>query len=219
MEAAANIYNLLGIPSHQCLFSAEIKHGYWAVNVHPDDHHYLTFYVPGIGQVQPTHMSQGARTSVFIFGEPMNIILEPIPSPKPEPSLFHVKTPKDSALLAFYMNDIFGTFKTYQKQYIFLHDHFFPHMVWSKPKLAFSKLKIGMTKIFALGEEYEIGRRIRLKSDKIEKILIWPIPKDQTAVRAFLDTIQSTKHWVLGFTKLTRLLICLTGKAEWQWTK
>ena len=44
-------------------------------------------------------------------------------------------------------------------------------MVWSKLKLAFSKLKIGMNKIFALGEEHEIGRRITLKLDKIEKIL------------------------------------------------
>lgn len=30
-----------------------------------------------------------------------------------------------------------------------------------------------MTKIFVLEEEYEIGERVRLKSDKIEKILNW----------------------------------------------
>ena len=28
MEAAANVHSLLGIPSHQCLFSDDIKHGY-----------------------------------------------------------------------------------------------------------------------------------------------------------------------------------------------
>ena len=197
IEAAANVHNLLGIPSHQCLFSADTKHGYWAVNVHPDDHHYLAFHVPGIGQVQPTRMPQGARTSVFTFGELMNIVLRPIPSPKTELSLLHTKTPQDSALLAFYMDDTFGAFKTYQEQYMFLRDHFFPRMVWSKLKLAFSKLKIGMTKIFALGEEHEIGGRIRLKSDKIEKILTWPVPQDQTAVRAFLGTIQSIRRWFL----------------------
>ena len=46
-----------------------------------------------------------------------------------------------------------------------------------------------MTKIFVLKKEYKIRGRIRLKSDKIEKILTWPIPKDQTAVIAFLGTI------------------------------
>ena len=60
-------------------------------------------------------MSQRAKTSIFIFGEPMNIILGPILFPKPEPSLFHAKTPNDSASLAFYMDDIFEAFNTYQE--------------------------------------------------------------------------------------------------------
>lgn len=40
-----------------------------------------------------------------------------------------------------------------------------------------SKVKTEMTsKIFVLGVEYKIGRKVRLKSDKIEKILFWLIP-------------------------------------------
>lgn len=66
-------------------------------------------------------------------------------------------------------------------------------MVWSKLKLVFSKLKIGITKIFILGEEYKIGTKIILKSDKIKKILTWPISQDQIAVRAFLGIIQSIR--------------------------
>lgn len=75
----------------------------------------------------------------------------------------------------------FEVFKTYQEQFIFLCDHCFPRMVWSRLKLILSKVKIRMTKIFALGEEYEIGGRVKLKSDKIEKIFTWPIPQDQIA--------------------------------------
>ena len=56
---------------------------------------------------------QGARTSVSTFGKLMNILLGLISSPKPEPSLLHVKTSKDFASLAFYINDIFRAFKTY----------------------------------------------------------------------------------------------------------
>ena len=48
-----------------------------------------------------------------------------------------------------------------------------------------------MTKIFVLGEEHKISKRVRLKPDKIEKIITWPVPQDQTMVRAFLGTIQS----------------------------
>ena len=92
-----------------------MKHGYWVVNVHPDDRHYLAFHVPGIGQVQPTRMSQGARTLSFTFNNLMNIVLRPIPTFQLEPSLLHGKTTKDSASFAFYMDDIFEAFKTHQK--------------------------------------------------------------------------------------------------------
>ena len=32
--------------------------------------------------------------------------------------------------------------------------------------------------MFALGEEHEIGGKVRLKSDKIEKILNWLLPQN-----------------------------------------
>ena len=56
MEAATNMHNLLSIPSNKCLFSTDIKREYWVVKVHPDDHRYFAFHVPGMGQVQPTRM-------------------------------------------------------------------------------------------------------------------------------------------------------------------
>ena len=189
MEAVLTVHDLLSILSYQCLFSADIKHGYWTVNIHPDDGHYLAFYVPRIDQVQPTHMPQGARISSFSFNEFMNIVFGPIPVLQPEPSLLYRKTAKDTTLLAFYMDDIFGVFKTHEEQLIFLRDHFFPCIVWSKLKLILSKLKIGMIKIFALEEEHKIGGRVRLKPDKIEKILTWPVPQDQIAIKAFFETI------------------------------
>ena len=89
-------------------------------------------------------------------------------------------------------------------------------MVWSKLKLMFSKLKIEMTKIFALGKEYEIGGRVKLKPDKIRKIFNWLVLQNQTTVRAFLSTIQSTYQWVLSFTELIPPLTRLIKKIEWR---
>ena len=112
------------------------------------------------------------------------------------------------------MDDIFRALRTDQEQYTFLHDHFFLCMVWFRLKLMLSKVKKGLTKIFVLGEEQKIGGRVRLKPDKIEKIPTWQVPQDQTAVRAFLGTIQSTRHWFLEFTELTTPLTRLTGKVK-----
>ena len=43
--------------------------------------------------------------------------------------------------------------------------------------------------IFVFRKEHEIGERIRLKSEKIEKIFAGPVSQDQIAVSAFLHTI------------------------------
>ena len=176
MEAIIIIPDLSNILSYQCPFSTDIKYKYWVVNIHFDNYYYLVFYVSKIWQIQPICMSQGARTSCFIFSQLMIIVFGSILFPQLKPSLLHGKTAKDFISLVFYINDIFKAFKTYQKQYIFLYDNFFPRMVWSRLKLILWKQKIKMIKIFALEKEHEIGKKIRLKPDKIKKIFTWPIP-------------------------------------------
>lgn len=52
------------------------------------------------------------------------------------------------------------------------------------------KLKISIIKIFALRKEYKIAKRVKLKLDIIENILIWLLPKNQIVIKTFLDTIQ-----------------------------
>lgn len=134
--------------------------------------------MPETAQVQPTHMTQGPRTSAFIFNKLINIVFGYIFSLQSEPSLLYGKSAKDNTLLVFYMDNIFKVFKTYKKQLIFLCDHFFQGVVWSRLKFVFSKLIIGITKIFILDEEYEIDGRVRLKSNKIEKIFTWLVSQD-----------------------------------------
>lgn len=83
------------------------------VNVPLDNRHYLAFYILKIGQIQPTYISQEAKTSSFTFDKLIDIVFRPILSPQSEPSLFHGKNAKNTALFAFYINNIFETFKTY----------------------------------------------------------------------------------------------------------
>lgn len=51
-----------------------------------------------------------------------------------------------------------------------MHDYFYPHMLWFNLNLVFSKLKIGINKIFTLKEENKMSGKIKLKPDKLEKI-------------------------------------------------
>ena len=178
IEAATNVYILLNILSSNCLFFTNINYEYWVINLHFDDCHYRAFYFPAIWQIHPTYMIQGAKTLSFNFNKLINIVLGPISVSQRRSLLLYWKTTKNSYFLAFYMDNIFSGFKTNQKQYILLCDHYIPYMVWFWLKLILSKDKIGITKIFALGKKYKIGDKVRLKPDKIEKIFTWPIPQD-----------------------------------------
>lgn len=134
-------------------------------------------------------MLQRAKTSIFIFNKLMNIVLGSIPALQLELLLFYGKNFLDSASLVFYRDDIFGGFETYYEYYLFLRDHFFLYMVSYWLKLILSKVKIGMTKILVLTKEYKIRKKIRLKTDKIEKSFIWRISQEQRVMKSFLGTI------------------------------
>lgn len=82
-----------------------------------------------IDLIQPTHILDKVGNWFFSFCELMNIVLGSILSPQQKPSLFHRKTAKNPTSLTFYIDIIFGAFKIHSKQYIFLCDHFFLHMV------------------------------------------------------------------------------------------
>lgn len=105
----------------------------------------------------------------------MNIVFKPILLFELEWSLFANKIAKNCAFFIFYINNIFRDFKFYYTQYIFLYNHLFLCIILFKLKLVFCKFKIGISKIFILRKKYKIDKRIRLKPNKIEKILNWPI--------------------------------------------
>lgn len=129
MKAVMTVYDLLSIPSDQYLFLADIKYGYWVVNVYSNDWHYLIFHMLSICQILSICILQRARTSFFTFSKLINFVFWLILLLQPELSLLYGNTAKNTLSLVFYMDDIYGAFKTHQKQYIFLCKQFFQCMV------------------------------------------------------------------------------------------
>ena len=220
MKLAQRTHDLLDRPGHRMFFAADMKHDYWNVAVHPEDRHYLTFHVPGIDQLQPTRMPQSIRTSSFTFIELINIILRLISEPYPEPSLLHAIIHTTSSSIFFYIDDIFGDHKTFEKQYHFLEYHFFPRLLWSLMKISLSKLKIEITELKTLGQIHRVDEVLNVKQEFIDKIRNWSVFQNATAVRSFLGTIQSTRRWILNFDELQRSFQRLCdNKTEWRWSE
>lgn len=217
LELSSKVHDHLSNPCHGCLFSADLKHAYLTIPLHPDDRHYFAFTMSGIGQVQPTRMQQGAQSAGFTMTELAYRAFVPVPAPNPEPSLLHSPDPAVPPPLTFYMDDFFGGFRDFEDLFSFLKDHFFPRVEWARLLLSFRKLRLFASTIKALGVTHVIGGLIQILEDRISKIMKWPVPSDQSEVRAFLGTTGITRRWVKNFAELARPLSRLTVKVPWKW--
>lgn len=219
LEMSSKVHDHLSNPQHGCLFSADLKHAYLTIPLHRDDRHYFAFTISGIGQCQPTRMQQGSKSAGFTMTELVYRAFGFIPPPDPEPSLLHSASPEIPPPLTFYMDDFFGGFRDFEDQFVFLRDHFLPRVEWARLLLSFKKLRLFASTIKALGVSHTIGGIVQILQTRIAKIAKWPVPFDQTSVRAFIGTVGITRRWIKNFAEIARPLARLTGKVEWRWTQ
>ncbi len=220
LELSSKVHDHLSNPRHGCLFSADLKHAYLTIPLHPDDRHYFAFTISGIGQIQPTRMQQGSQSAGFTMTELVYRAFGAIPAPLPEPSLLHSSDPEIPPPITFYMDDFFGGFKDFEDQFAFLRNHFFPRIEWARLLLSFRKLRLFAASIKALGVTHRIGGHVHILEERVAKIARWPVPSDQTEVRGFLGTVGITRRWVKNFAEIARPLSRLTSKnILWKWTQ
>ena len=69
MELSSKVHDHLSNPATGCLFSADLKHTYLTILLHPEDRHFFAFTIPGIRQCQLTRMQQGSKSAGFTITE------------------------------------------------------------------------------------------------------------------------------------------------------
>ena len=220
LESMARVHDHLSDPRHQCLMQADLKHAYYSVLLDPDCRHFFSFFVPGLGQLQPTRMPQGSKSSGFTMTELTTILLGPIPSPNPEFSLLHSPPngkPGDPPTCVYYQDDIFGGHPSFDAQFAFLRDQFLPRIAWGNLRLSFKKLKLFQPSIKALGIRHTVCGLVNITYDRIKRIIQWPTPKNATGVRAFMGAIKICRRWIKNFSEIARPLCRLTGKMPFHW--
>ncbi|TGJ79929.1 hypothetical protein E0Z10_g8846, partial [Xylaria hypoxylon] len=196
----------------------DLKHGYWVVPIHPPDRYVFAFSIPGFPQLQPTRMPQGSQTAGFSFTELMAIAMGALPEPNAEGSFLSPPTHDGLTELSYYIDDIFVTHETFEEQWTFIKERFFPRLDWALFKLSFKKVFLGCDQILALGVTHHTHGIMTIKPERSEKLSKWPVPKSQTDVRAFLGAIGPTRRWIKNCAEISRPLTRLTGNVPWQWT-
>ena len=80
----------------------------------------------------------------------MNIAMKLISKLMSELLLLYEKELHESVKLTFYINNIFLAHDSFEKQYLFLKNHFLFRMLWVKLRLFFLKLSLFIIKVRAL---------------------------------------------------------------------
>ena len=119
LKLMSKVHDYLLNPQHQMFFQADVKHKYFSVVLHSDDHHLFTFLISGIRQLQLTCIPQGSKSAGFTMFKLMNIVLELILKPYLEFSLMHEEA-TNTASIAFYMDNLFSSYLSFESQFAFL---------------------------------------------------------------------------------------------------
>ncbi|KAI1005899.1 hypothetical protein K3495_g2318 [Podosphaera aphanis] len=217
VELISRCHDYLGHPAHEMFFKLDLKHGYWATSVYPDDRHYFAFSIPGLGQLQPTRMPQGSCSASFSFIELMYLVLGWIPPNIDHPEIESLLASKTADVLpecTFYIDDIFSGFKTFEQGYTLLAEKILPRLDWAKLRLSFKKMELFVEETVALGVHHSAGGIVKTKTERCESIRRFPTPRDTSDVRKFLGTIGITRRWVKNFAKIKQPLSRFTEKCS-----
>ncbi|KAI0995725.1 hypothetical protein K3495_g12453 [Podosphaera aphanis] len=220
VELMSRCHDYLGEPSHNMFFKLNLKNGFWAIMVHPDDRHLFAFSMSGMGQLQPTRMPQGSCSASFSFTELMYLVLGQVPPTDTFEGMDSLLLPKKEGQLpgaTFYIDDIFSGFRTFDEGYRLLEEELLPRLAWAKLRLSFKKLELFVTETVALGVTHRAGGTMVTKTERCDKIRDFPVPKDASDIRKFLGVIGITRNHVKNFAEIKRPLSRLTGKVEFHW--
>ena len=174
-------------------FQADAANGYWAVPLVPE-HAYKTAFDTPMGQYNYLRMGQGLAGAPQMYTRLKDIFAEPIPGPNPELALNDTGIP--SAFETF-VGDDYGVHRSFEDQFQFLHEHYFPRLRWSGLTIKPRKSGFFLDSISPLGFEAS-GTGLWPSCDKLCAIRKSPTPATWDELKAFLHLTTYVWHFIHG---------------------
>ena len=215
VELFSRIHDNFFNSGYDYLFSADLKHVYFTINLNEKIKFFFAFTISDMKQFQSIRMFQNSKSTNFIMTKIINKAFEEIFE---KFSFFHFSNSFQSSNLCFYMNDLFDDQSSkFFFLYQYLKFHFFFRLRWIRFKLFFKKLKLWCIKIKMLDIIHEINEKIHVFQNKIQKIIDFFEFKNAIEIRFFIEILNIIRKWIKNFAELIRSLFRLTEKISWKW--
>jgi len=200
MKRIKPVVNNLMQSHFSCYFQADAANGYWAVAMYPR-YAYRTAFSTHNGQWQYLRMGQGLAGAQQTYTCLKDIVCGEIPEPHPEPCLSRCT----AGAFEYFVDDDFGAFPDFKSQFDFLHNHYFPRLVWAKLTLQGRKCGFFCDKIDPLGYSSD-GSGLRPSLDKTGAIRDYPQPTNANEVDAFIYMTIYLREFIPGLVQHGRIL-------------
>lgn len=125
-----------------------------------------------------------------------------IPQSDAEPALSDAM---DEVEFAHFLDDDFGGAPTFDRMCMFLHEWYFPRLVWARLTISPKKSRFFAAELRILGHGMD-AKGIRPSSDKLAALRNWPTPTCVEDVEHFLRVTSFTKNSCPGGSDLTCIL-------------
>jgi hypothetical protein len=149
MRRVEPILNNLMQPRFSMFWWTDAANGYWAVPVWPP-HVFKTAFSCALGQFAYKRMGQGLTGAPMTYSRLKDLMAGPIPEPNAEPAISGI-TVDGSAAFEYFVDDDMGAAVSFEDQFRFLHDSYFPRIAWSKLTLSPAKSAFFMPRVEGLG--------------------------------------------------------------------
>ena len=169
--------------------------------IHEVEFFLLMAFATHDGQWQYLRMGQGLAGALLTYAQLKDLFSGAIPAPDPEPCLNRCS----NGAFECFVDDDFGAYPSCQSLFDFLHNHYFPRLLWARITLKDSKSGFFLHNINPLGYESD-GSGLRPSLDKVKAIREYPRPTNLAEMETFLYMTIFLRQWIPGRAEHARLL-------------
>lgn len=186
-------------PGFKVFFSSDAANGYWGIPMKESDCNKTGFLTRNRQWIY-LRMGQGLTGAESTYSQFSDIVFGPLPQTDKVPRMPKIIDTGDKASFGLYMDDHLSSARTFADMFKFLHETYFPRVVFGPVYLTGKKTFAFDDKLDILGFE-GTGEGLRPSSKHRDKVKNWATPKNREELDAFL--------WLTPF-----LRIFIPGRAD-----
>ena len=184
MHQLEEVLDTIVKPKFTTFFSTDASNGYWAVPIKPGDEYKAGVVTPH-GQYVYRRMGQGLKGAPHTYSQFSDLVFGPIPKNDDQPRFPSLIGDHGTEAFALFMDDHMAGFTTYEAQFNFLMNHYFP-------RVAFGPVYLVGPKTHAFADSLEMvgfqgsAEGLRPSIKHRERIRNWPTPRTKDELDAFI---------------------------------